>query len=132
MLKEQTELKNVVTDLTGLYDLTYLREHAEGDSAFLSEMIGIFLTDTPRLLEELKNDIDSNDYKKIKITSHSMKGLFLTLGINDAAASLKEIEKMALDTSPIELIKSNFQKVETTFQKCREPLTKELEKIKSV
>ncbi|MDP2385119.1 MAG: ATP-binding protein [Bacteroidota bacterium] len=131
MLKEQTELKNIVTDLTGLYDLTYLKEHAEGDSAFLAEMIGIFLTDTPRLLEELKSDIDSNDYKKIKITSHSMKGLFLTLGINDAAASLKEIEKMALDISPIELIKSNFQKVETTFQKCREPLTKELEKIKS-
>lgn len=130
MLTEDTELKNVVTGTTGPYDLTYLKEHAEGDSAFLIEMIGIFLTDTPQLLEELKADINSNDYKKIKVTSHSMKGLFLTLGMNDAAATLKEIETMAHDGISIESIKLNFEKVDTAFRKCVDPLNIELEKIK--
>ncbi len=131
MLTEDTELTNIATETMGLYDLTYLREHAEGDSTFLIEMIGIFLTDTPQLLEELKTDVNSNDYKKIKVTSHSMKGLFLTLGMNDAAARLKEIETMADENSSMELIKSNFQKVEDAFKKCQKPLQEELKKIEA-
>ncbi|HEY1040134.1 MAG TPA: response regulator [Bacteroidia bacterium] len=131
MPPEQTELKNVVTENAGLYDLTYLIDHAEGDNTFLEEMIGIFLAETPKLLEELRENINEVNYLKIKVTSHSMKGLFLTLGINKAAIYLREIETLAEDGSSFDRIKENFEKISSIFNSCEAPLTNELHKIRS-
>jgi HPt (histidine-containing phosphotransfer) domain-containing protein len=86
--------------------------------------------DTPGLLEQLKTDINENDYEKIKITSHSMKGLFLTLGMNDAARLLKEIETMAQNNDIMPMISSNFSKIERMFTQSKGLLESELKKLK--
>ena len=132
MIKENTELKNTVSDGKEVYELTYLREHAEGDAEFLKEMIDIFLTDTPPLLDQLQADIDEGDYQKMKTTSHSMKGLFLTLGINDAASRLKQIEWMAAKEESINLIRENFDIIKSVFNKCNPLLKDELNKIRNI
>lgn len=126
---------NVVEEIpkaSQLYDLTYLNEHAAGDTNFLMEMISIFLSDTPEFLVELKKDIDRQDYEKIKETSHSMKGLFLTLGMNDAARLLKEIETMAASNEDLSIISENFHLIESMFFQSKELLEHELKKLKNI
>lgn len=114
-----------------LFDLSYLIEHAAGDNLFLIEMISIFLEDTPNFLLQLKKDILDEDYGKIKITSHSMKGLFLTLGMNEAAILLKEIETNSGESRFLDKIKLNFEKIERIFIQSKELLSLELKKLKT-
>lgn len=120
-----------IKQTNNLFDLTYLKEHAAGDNLFLIEMISIFLEDTPNFLLQLKKDILNQDYNKIKVTSHSMKGLFLTLGMNEAAILLKEIETNSAEQHFLEKIKSNFEKIEQIFFQSKEPLSLELKKLKA-
>jgi hypothetical protein len=81
-------------------------------------------------LEQLKSDISENDYEKIKITSHSMKGLFLTLGMNEAARLLREIETMAQSSGEMLVISSNYNKIENMFKQAKGLLELELDKLK--
>lgn len=122
----------ITTDFnqTDLYDLSYLIEHAAGDTIFLKEMITEFLNETPNQLFELNRDIKDEDYKKIKFTSHSMKGLFLTLGMNKAAKLLKEIETCAEEQSSFSTIVKNYEEIETIFNKSKSLLEMELMKLK--
>lgn len=117
-------------DSKELFDLTYLREHAAGDVSFLTEIISEFLNETPIQLGLLNSDIEQKDYSKIKFTSHSMKGLFLTLGMNKAAKLLKEIESKAETQSSIDVILNNFHEIETIFDQSKELLEEELIKLK--
>lgn len=131
-LQDTTQINKDIESTTLPYDLTYLIEHADGDQSFLTEMISIYLADTPGALEELKSDISAKDYEKIKTTSHSMKGLFLTLGVNEAARLLKEIETVSQSNGSISIITSNFQKIEELFLQSKGLLEVELSKLKVV
>lgn len=117
-------------DKSELYDLSYLIEHAAGDTSFLKEMITEFLNETPNQLSALNSDIKEEDFKKIKFTSHSMKGLFLTLGMNKAAKLLKEIETFAENQSSFDTIVQNYGEIETIFNKSKSLLEMELVKLK--
>lgn len=128
----KTTVEEEIPKANQLFDLTYLNEHAAGDNNFLVEMISIFLSDTPEFLKELKEDIDHQDFEKIKETSHSMKGLFLTLGMNDAARLLKEIETMASSDEDLPRISNNFQLIESMFAQSQELLKVELKKLKDI
>lgn len=130
-LEQTTQIYSEITQSNQLYDLTYIKEHASGDVDFLVDMISTCLKDTPPLLQQLKSDINENDYEKIKVTSHSMKGLFLTLGMNEAARLLKEIETMAQDNGLLSVITSNYFKIETMFNEAKVLLKIELEKLEA-
>ncbi len=130
-LKEPTQIYNDIEKSEQLFDLTYIKEHASGDIDFLIDMISTCLHDTPPLLEQLKSDISENDYAKIKVTSHSMKGLFLTLGMNEAARLLREIETLAESNGPTSVISSNYFKIESMFNQAIGLLETELKKLKT-
>ena len=129
-LKETTQIYSEIPKSEQLFDLTYIKEHASGDTDFLIDMISTCLNDTPPLLEQLKSDISENNYGKIKATSHSMKGLFLTLGMNEAARLLREIETLAESNGLMAIISSNYSKIEIMFIQAKGLLEKELEKLK--
>ncbi|MES2589753.1 MAG: ATP-binding protein [Bacteroidota bacterium] len=111
------------------YDLSYLIEHADGDQDFLKDMIHTFLVETPLLIQELKDSIDEKDFEKIKINSHSAKGLFLTLGIHQAGYLIKEIEKLAEKGEDLELIIQKYSEIEKIYLESKTYLEEELTQI---
>jgi signal transduction histidine kinase/CheY-like chemotaxis protein len=121
--------KNQVFETKKHYDLTYLKEHADGDENFLREMIQIFLKDTPQIISDLKTSINEENFEKIKFNSHSMKGGFLTLGITQAGELIREIERMAEQKSNLQEINKHFVKIEKIFNETQVLLEEELEKI---
>lgn len=122
-------IKEKKTNVARPYDLGYLYEHADGDYDFLKEMIEIFIKDSPLLIEDLKNAIDTRDFDKIRISSHSMKGIFLTLGIHKAAYLIREIENLALMKQNLDKILENCKVIESIYQESKIGLEKELKKL---
>ena len=92
-------------------------------------MINIFLNETPGLITELKNAIASEDFEKIKISSHSAKGVFLTLGIHKAGYLIREIEKLAEKNEDLESIIKKSNEIEKIYLDSKILLEKELEEI---
>src|SRR5580698_5701282 len=55
-------------------DLPELLARVDNDRDLLSELIGIFKEEFPRLLQELQQSVAGEDVKKVVATSHALKG----------------------------------------------------------
>lgn len=79
-----------------------LRDLGTGDNgAFLREIVGIFLADTPLRLAELKESLAARDREKFIRSAHSLKGSSASVGAVALRASADAIEVRArADFSP--------------------------------
>lgn len=69
-----------------------LRSLDPGNDEFLREIVGIFLDDTPRRIEELEQSLTANDIPKFTRAAHSIKGSAANLGamaLRNVAESLE-------------------------------------------
>ncbi len=65
------------------------------DPAFLDELIGIYLAQTPKLMEALATAARQGDLETLEASAHRLKGSSLNLGVVRMAALCGEIEKQA-------------------------------------
>ncbi len=64
----------------------------EGDAEFLKELIGIYLTDTPKQLAQLEEAIARQDAGMVVRSAHTMKGSSGNFGAQEFAYLAHEIE----------------------------------------
>jgi HPt (histidine-containing phosphotransfer) domain-containing protein len=64
----------------------------DDDNAFLKEIIGIFLEDTPQRIAELKQSLSAFDQPKFTRAAHSIKGSASNLGATKVRAYAEQIE----------------------------------------
>jgi two-component system, sensor histidine kinase and response regulator len=69
-----------------VFDRNELLARVEGDEELLAEVVGLFLEDCPRLLEDVGSAVASGDAGRIFRTAHALKGA----AGNFAAASVVE------------------------------------------
>jgi len=70
-----------------LKDLT-----SEEDILFFIELIDIYISDTPKMLEKLIDAYSANDYKNVEFFAHKIKGSSLTLGLEKIFDITQSIE----------------------------------------
>ena len=100
-------------------NLDYLTELAKGDTAFIKEMIGIFLEENPEEVKTLENAITEEQFENIKSISHHMKSTIPFVGIDFLIGkNLSDIEKLASQKTGIENIKALFINVKTVCEKA--------------
>ncbi|MDF2438642.1 MAG: rpfC 3 [Bacteroidota bacterium] len=126
---ESHKLVKESAENNGQFSLDYLTEHADGDNEFIIEMISLFLKDVPVALSRLWNAIEAADYTAIKTYAHSMKGLFLTLGISETGLVIKAIEKSAERKASIDEIILKYKEIEAMYEEVKDPLRIEIEKL---
>jgi PAS domain S-box-containing protein len=84
-----------------LIDEGRLLERVGGDREALRELIGLFLEDAPRQLEQMRVAIDAGDARTLQTTAHSLKGAvsnFAAAAATEAAARLQAMgEREQLD-----------------------------------
>jgi CheY-like chemotaxis protein/HPt (histidine-containing phosphotransfer) domain-containing protein len=97
-------------------DMEYLRSLSRGDEAFEKNMMKAFSEQIPRELEELKNAINSRDYKQIASSAHNMKSTVSYLGLHQLAPMLDQMETDSKNKGGITRINENFSSVEATCQ----------------
>jgi HPt (histidine-containing phosphotransfer) domain-containing protein len=64
----------------------------DDDNAFLKEIIGIFLEDTPLRITELKESLSAFDQPKFTRAAHSIKGSASNLGARNVRAVAEKLE----------------------------------------
>lgn len=78
-----------------------------GDTALLRELVGIFMADYPRRLEELRSAIRTGDAKGTERAAHGLKGAVVCFGAAAAGDLASQLETMGreagLDRAPLVL-----------------------------
>jgi len=67
----------------------------DDNGAFLKEIIGIYLEDTPRRLQDLKASLASSDAALFTRTAHTIKGSSANVGAVALAAAAERLEGLS-------------------------------------
>jgi HPt (histidine-containing phosphotransfer) domain-containing protein len=76
-------------------NLDELLTRVDNDYDLLSELIGIFKEEFPRLLQSLQRAVACEDLKNVETTSHTLKGMLSGLSVTRASAIASRMEQMA-------------------------------------
>lgn len=101
-------------------DLTNLEEMAGGNAPFRTELIQIFLEDTPSELAELKSAMDYQDQERVRKVLHRLKPAMELFGISEGKALAQQLRENLSQTVHLELVNA--------LEKAQAFLRKELEK----
>jgi HPt (histidine-containing phosphotransfer) domain-containing protein len=102
--------------------LNALRALGEGDSAdVLSELITLFLDDTPRLLAEARAAVEAGDAQVLQRAAHTLKSSGASLGALPLSALCAELETMGRE-SQLEGAKEKAARVEAEYERVKTAL----------
>jgi len=85
-----------------LYDLTMLSTLSNGDSAFIREVVMLFLEAAPEDLAGLNEAVDLRDWNAVSRMAHKMKSSIDNLGIASLAEPVRLLEHEAAAGSSIQ------------------------------
>jgi HPt (histidine-containing phosphotransfer) domain-containing protein len=89
--------------LESAVNLDELLGRVENDHKLLQHLVVIFKRDYPLRMSTLRNAIVQGDLKAVEISSHTLKGMFLSLAAPRSADSAAELERLGRnrDTSAL-------------------------------
>jgi len=84
---------NRAEDESAKLDNEMLLKAFDGDWSFLKEVVEVFLSDYPRLLDDLRRAFEQNDSDTLMRAAHSLKGMLKNFQAETAAEVAVELEK---------------------------------------
>lgn len=81
------------TDIS--FDPSIIRNLADGDTAFLIEIVTLFIREAPEQLLRIQHAIDSGDSAGLQLAAHSLKGASASLGALGLANCARQLEALA-------------------------------------
>jgi len=77
---------------TELYSLETISEISRGDEEFIQRMVKIFISETPKAIEEIEAALVSLDYARIKAVIHKIKPSLKMMRINSITEEAQALE----------------------------------------
>lgn len=93
------------------------------DDAFLRDIIGIYLEDTPLRIAELKQSLAASDQPKFTRAAHSIKGSSSNLGADQLRATAEKLEHESRKNG-LAGLEELVAKVESDFETAKAELEK--------
>jgi len=93
------------------WNFSELLVRVENDQELLRDLLNIFKTDLPPLLESLKSAVAATDMKKTASLSHALRGMLANLAGTRAAAVAAELERLANAANP-DLLGATLRRLE--------------------
>jgi HPt (histidine-containing phosphotransfer) domain-containing protein len=76
-----------------MVDLTFLRKFTKGDPEKMKRYISLYLDITPKTFEEMKRNLNNQDWEQLRINAHSLKPQADFMGIESLKQELIKIEE---------------------------------------
>ena len=111
-----------------MVDISYLKSLSEGNDGFVTEMLTIFLEDTPVLIQQMKVALDKEDWKKVAQLAHKYRSPLALLGIKKIEDIMTDIEYNAKEKKNLQEISKTFKEAEKLTADALEYISKELNK----
>jgi PAS domain S-box-containing protein len=92
-LTQDPEIKKTAENLSPALDKAMLLNAFEGDWDFLKEVVDVFLSDYPKLLEDLRTASRNGNSDTLMRAAHSLKGMLKNFQADPAANVAFELEK---------------------------------------
>jgi PAS domain S-box-containing protein len=103
-----------------LLDLSWIIKLSGGDPGFVSEVLEIFIHDTPPELQNIREGIRKMDFARIRTSLHTMRSSIRLLGLNDKLEPvLDKMENMA-QNEEMPAVKKLYSTLNTTVNKAIE------------
>lgn len=93
----------------------------DGDDAFLREIIGIFLQDTPQRIADLRSSLAAGDVTTFSRAAHSLKGSASNLGANRLSKAAAQLEQQSRQDG-LGNVAEQIPVIESEFATAREEL----------
>ncbi len=115
---------------SGKIDLTYLKEIADGNNAFIIEMIEVFLQNTPEALAKMNEHFKTQNWEELRQIAHRIKPSYSYMGLPEMQKVLAEIEACSDSKTGLEKIPELMSCVCETSKSAFAELKKELTSYK--
>jgi signal transduction histidine kinase/CheY-like chemotaxis protein len=111
-LNEEQRAQPAGINFTELFELRKM--HVAGEADIVSELIGLFLYDTPARIANLRRAYNTHDHQMVKSEAHALTGSCANLGIYQMAAISAELEKGERDGQGtlIQELEAEYEKVQ--------------------
>lgn len=123
---ERDQLIKINQDLT---DLSYLKEISGGSEELMKEMVEIFLTETPDMLDGLVQSAETQDWKTFREIAHKIKPSITYAGIVSAERLIEKIHHDAKSQTNLDEIPGLLPEFVSV---CRAAIEELKEKVKSL
>lgn len=112
-------------------DLSYLEEVTGGSNEIIQEMLKLFLNETPKQLQLLKEKCKISDWENIKAEAHKLKPSFSYVGLHSSYENLVTIESYARNKEKLSEIQLLVEAVEKDFNSVKNEVLELIEKFSS-
>ncbi len=110
-------------------DLTYLNEISGGDSAFIREMLDLFVNSTAIEVTDFDKLLTEKDYEGIGKLAHKMKAPIQMLGANTLFEKVRTVENQGKNKLNIETIPTLINEIKLLIEELKVEIGKLLEKM---
>ena len=112
-------------------NLSYLKELSGGDAGFMEEIIEMFMSDAPKIVDHANDCFQKTDFDLLKVTVHKLKSSVQVLGNTQLALFIQDIESSAKNPDKKEQISQMLVKLEDDINSMMGFLAQELDSIRN-
>ena len=76
------------------FDREEMLERLGGDTELMTDVLGVFLEECPRMMQEIRAAVDQGDPLSVRRAAHSIKGALLNISAAPAAAEATQLERL--------------------------------------
>ena len=103
-------------------DLSFLYEIADGSDEFIVDSIGMFLEQTPQLIELIDSAINAHDWSSAASAAHKLKPNLGFFGMTGGQTMMQEIEAFAKTGIDMDALKAKYDEANGIVTSCLAPL----------
>ena len=97
------------------YSLDYLEEYANGDKAFIQEIIRFFIDEIPKVIQDLEIAFNKSDLETIRMLAHKTNPQMAIMGLFTGVSLLEKIENNAKTGKTITVGKINHELLKLSY-----------------
>ncbi len=113
----------IILNQTTLNNIRSLQR--EGAPDILQKIVGLYLENSSKIIDELRQAVEKEDAKKIRSTAHSLKSSSANLGADLLAETCKEMESLGRQDQ-LQNIKEEFKRLSEQYEATCAALKKEI------
>lgn len=117
---KQEKVKYEVPD--NIVDTNFLESFTAGNKEKKNKYIKMFLNNGPRLLENINNSLENEDYEALRVAAHSMKPQLSYMGVKEEVSNIFLIEQSAANHAHYERLEELVDQLNHVCKKVFEEL----------